>query len=1129
MTNPSEISEKDAAPQDSAVADAGVSEASNDADLAREPARKPLKTHHKIGIWTGILLVIVALALGVTFLAFTGRQIILPDVITQKVEDRINRDLGGPEVSIGQIVTLVERNFIPRVTARNVGVTDASGAEIARINELRAVLSREALKARKLEPDTLRLRGAQITVRRREDGEFSLDFGGAQGVAGSGAEVLDALDTLFSQEPLSTIRTVETREITVTLEDARSDRIWQATDAVVTLDNSADQIEIGLDFELFNGTEDLSDISLRFTSAKGSRATVIALNMTDAPTQDFALQSPALSFLSVVEAPVSASMRAEINAEGMLSSYSGSLTIDAGQINAGQGAEPIAFEGARGYFDYDPDRERITFPEISMSTDALEMKGRGHILLTDFEGNWPQAFTAQWQFRDLTVDPEGMFDAPLVFDRFSLDAKLTLAPFTLDVGAFDLIRDDLQLRGAGHAETTAEGWRAGIDLSIDALDHAELMALWPPAAVTKTRSWMAENIHAATYRDLDLALRFDPGVAQPRLGLEWEFSDLDLRFIKTLPNLTGGAGFGTIHDDRLTISLQEGGVLAPQGGRVEMAGTVLTLPDITEKPATMEIALATNSSVEAGLSLMSEPPFQILKDAPFGPDVASGQAQLTGQITFPLIAKVMPTDVNFLLSGTLADVASDQLMPGQVLRAERLGLVVDPSGVAIAGAARIGTAEMTGQWRKNFGPEHKGRSGMTGRAKINQALLDTFNITLPDDMLRGEAEGALTVDLVKGAPPQFTLTSDLVGARLSLSALGWSKATGTRGSFEISGTAGPSPTVDSLSLQAAGLTATGGRVALDNGAFQSLRFDRFTLFDWIDVPVTIASQGAGRPVRIAVTGGRIDLTRSTFGSGGGSATVPIDVALDRLTFAGSQDLRGVSASLAAGPSGVSGQFRGSLNGKAGVTGTVEPGRYGPGITVTSASAGAVVSASGVLQEATGGALSLRLTALPEDGAYEGRLEIDNLRVRSAPALAELLSAVSVVGLLDQMASGGGILFSSIRGDLTLRPGRLTLRKGTAEGPSLGITMEGLYDSGAGTIDMQGVISPVYFINALGQVVARKGEGLFGFNYTLRGPAKDPSIGVNPLSLLTPGALRDIFRGRPAGDDPTRDPASTEDE
>ena len=59
--------------------------------------------------------------------------------------------------------------------------------------------------------------------------------------------------------------------------------------------------------------------------------------------------------------------------------------------------------------------------------------------------------------------------------------------------------------------------------------------------------------------------------------------------------------------------------------------------------------------------------------------------------------------------------------------------------------------------------------------------------------------------------------------------------------------------------------------------------------------------------------------------------------------------------------------------------------------------------------------------------------------------------------------------------------------------------------------MRGVISPVYIINSIGAGLTRKGEGLLGFNYSLRGTTEDPKVSVNPLSALMPGGLREIFR------------------
>lgn len=64
--------------------------------------------------------------------------------------------------------------------------------------------------------------------------------------------------------------------------------------------------------------------------------------------------------------------------------------------------------------------------------------------------------------------------------------------------------------------------------------------------------------------------------------------------------------------------------------------------------------------------------------------------------------------------------------------------------------------------------------------------------------------------------------------------------------------------------------------------------------------------------------------------------------------------------------------------------------------------------------------------------------------------------------------------------------------------------------------MQGVITPVYILNSVGSIFTRKGEGLFAFNYSLTGTAKEPDVFVNPLTALTPGGIRNLFRGPKPG-------------
>jgi hypothetical protein len=143
-----------------------------------------------------------------------------------------------------------------------------------------------------------------------------------------------------------------------------------------------------------------------------------------------------------------------------------------------------------------------------------------------------------------------------------------------------------------------------------------------------------------------------------------------------------------------------------------------------------------------------------------------------------------------------------------------------------------------------------------------------------------------------------------------------------------------------------------------------------------------------------------------------------------------------------------------------------------------------------------------------------RLRIEGPRLRDAPAMAELLNLISVVGLLEQLG-GDGINLGTVDARFTLTPGRLTLMEGAAVGPSLGISMDGIYDTNARQFDMQGVVSPLYMVNGLvGALFAPRREGLFGFSYRLTGTAQQSNVSVNPLSILTPGIFREIFRRPP---------------
>jgi len=216
-----------------------------------------------------------------------------------------------------------------------------------------------------------------------------------------------------------------------------------------------------------------------------------------------------------------------------------------------------------------------------------------------------------------------------------------------------------------------------------------------------------------------------------------------------------------------------------------------------------------------------------------------------------------------------------------------------------------------------------------------------------------------------------------------------------------------------------------------------------------------------------------------------------------------------------GGGGASGRFTGQVNGGPTVTGRIAPKDGRSAFQIRSQDAGAVLAAAGMLKQARDGEMNLVLVPVAGPGRYEGSLEVMNVRLTDAPALAALLNTVSVVGLIDQLR-GEGIHFSEVNSRFLLTPRRVTLLSGSAVGASMGVSMEGYYDLESTMMDMQGVISPFYLVNSAGGLFTRRGEGLVGMNYTMRGPVAQPRVSVNPLSVFTPGMFRDLFRRPPPG-------------
>ncbi|MGE5501596.1 MAG: AsmA-like C-terminal region-containing protein, partial [Ignavibacteriales bacterium] len=138
-----------------------------------------------------------------------------------------------------------------------------------------------------------------------------------------------------------------------------------------------------------------------------------------------------------------------------------------------------------------------------------------------------------------------------------------------------------------------------------------------------------------------------------------------------------------------------------------------------------------------------------------------------------------------------------------------------------------------------------------------------------------------------------------------------------------------------------------------------------------------------------------------------------------------------------------------------------------------------------------------------EGGYDFDFDVKNLTIIRVPGAAQLV------------ATNGAIVFDEVIAPMKLRGSTVTLEDVRATGKSVGLTARGVMDTKTRTLDVVGVVTPAYVLNAaLGGIFgARETEGLFGITYTAKGPFTDPKITINPLSVAAPGFLRRLFEPR----------------
>lgn len=731
--------------------------------------------------------------------------------------------------------------------------------------------------------------------------------------------------------------------------------------------------------------------------------------------------------------------------------------------------------------------------------------------------------------------------------------------------AVDLGGPRLSVAGAA-ALDPANGLSGRLDAQVTDLPMQQLDAFWPPGVATDARDWVIPNIPRASVDEarldlavtapevtdaaaLEAALRApEPPIAFERLGGEIAFRDALVDYLAPLPPAEGVSGRATFDMERFDIDLVSGavGAIAVEQGRIEITG-------FQDPDQVIAIDLALDAPVPDALALLDSEPFRFVSDLGLDASQIAGASKTRARFSFPLIDDLQGSDVRFEASAKLADVRLQEPTLDLTASADALDLFIDNAGLDVSGAVALDGVETALVWRENFRQAAPFARSMSLEGRPSAAELAAFGLAV-SDALTGPVGAALDYRVAWSGEERLTIAADLTETAIALDALNWAKPPGRAAQLEADLTipvagdyalnrlrfdaapgaadGGPAPGLEAvLSLAAprdfSGLT----RLDLDRLSYGphsmsgSVRRGPDGVYavelsgTSIDVSGLIGDEDAddeaapphpeaeeppGPPVALAARfDAVVDETGRRF------EAVALDLEHDGEHLRALQlDARipdGGAVAIDFAPDGAGVQR----------------------LRVASDNAGGALSALDWTARIAGGALLIEGEQAAPGAPLSGRATIERFTLERAPVLAKLLEFMSLTGVLSSLTQSG-LDFDKAETDFVYDEGVLTLSDARAYGGAIGITVDGTVDLETDALALEGTVAPMYSINQvlkaipiLGQILTG-GEGLFAANYAIEGPIEEPRVAVNPLSVLAPGFLRDLF-GAPTPRDPDAPP------
>jgi len=778
-----------------------------------------------------------------------------------------------------------------------------------------------------------------------------------------------------------------------------------------------------------------------------------------------------------------------------------------------------------------PGNERMDIGAFDLKAPNLSFESSGFLTqlqnLSDGDENSSPIFDLSLD--NISVDLTPVFSIPTKINALKITGQADVDSRKLEIssGRLDVFDSVHEFDGTLRLEdnNSIKSLKFKSDMS-GMLTPSQFLSLWPVNSFAGARGWIEGAILDADITLLDSEVEFDETffetreLTPERLKFRFGGSDVTVRYMQTLPPATNVSGVGEIIGNKLSVSIEEG-----QVGAIELTGGSTTIPKLRPKNGDIIVTINGQGTASDLLHLADYPPFQIASRYNVDPDKVSGAGDIVVTVQRALTPFLPPDQIDYKVKGDFEGVSAPFEFGQYSITNGNVTLDANRVRALISGPVDIGPWRADLRWLETFG-DNPPPTQYSALGRIDADVLDKFGFA-SRTWFDGSAE--LRIDAIGRGTDVLggNIEVDLTESELTLDRI-WLKPVGEIATLRglLKRAKDNSYQIENIRLNGRDIDVSGEVHFESNHKLSHLDFSKVSISSLIDGAVKITPDREAGRLGIELDADYLNVspwTEDLFVERQSNLDVPLVLqgTVENLILAETYPV-------------TSSTFFFSHTGDVIETASLEGLSEQEPITlalntrsdlkrqfkISVPNASKALSAFVGLSNTTGGQLDITasLPAAGEAGAYVGEADMRDFRLNEAPALAQLLSLASLTGLADTLTSGSmqfdrfKVPFAMLGDDIAIRDARLY-------GPAIGMTGNGDINLEQRTVDFDGTLVPSYTANSiLGDIpllgdlfIQEKDGGLFALTYTVDGPFEQMQITVNPLSALTPGFLRGIFK------------------